>query len=129
LTSSTVTGGAGTLALEGARALLEHGAGGVALFDINLSAVSAAVSALQADFPKALIVSKQVDVTDVVNVTSATKEVAEELGSVDILCCFAGIVNCVHAIEMAPAQWRRTLEINTTGGFFCAQAAARYVWT
>jgi len=26
---------------------------------------------------------------------------------------------------MSPAEWRRTLEINTTGSFLCAQAAAK----
>jgi NAD(P)-dependent dehydrogenase (short-subunit alcohol dehydrogenase family) len=52
-------------------------------------------------------------------------ETAELLGSVDILLCFAGVVGCTHAIDMAAAEWRRTFDINTTGSFLCAQAVAR----
>ena len=55
------------------------------------------------------------------------EETANELGSVDILCCYAGVVNCVHAIDMEPSQWRWVMEVNTTGAFLCAQAAARLV--
>ena len=28
-------------------------------------------------------------------------------------------------MEMTGAQWRKTLEVNTTGSFLCAQAVAR----
>ena len=125
----TVTGGAGTLALEAARALLEHGLAGLALFDINPSQSERAAKLLREDFPTATIITKAVDVTDAVSVKSATAETSEELGSVDILCCFAGIVGCTHAIDISPDEWRQTLEINTTGQFLCAQAAARYART
>ncbi|MCJ1316727.1 hypothetical protein MMC15_002048 [Xylographa vitiligo] len=123
--NAIITGGAGTLALEAARALLEHGLAGLALFDINPSQSERAAKLLREDFPTATIITKAVDVTDAVSVKSATAETSEELGSVDILCCFAGIVGCTHAIDMSPDEWRQTLEINTTGHFLCAQAAAR----
>lgn len=32
---------------------------------------------------------------------------------------------CYHATEMTPDQWRKTIDINTTGSFLVAQAAAR----
>jgi NAD(P)-dependent dehydrogenase (short-subunit alcohol dehydrogenase family) len=44
---------------------------------------------------------------------------------VDHLLCFAGIVDCQHAIDLTATQWRKTLEVNTTGSFLCAQAAAK----
>jgi sorbose reductase len=47
------------------------------------------------------------------------------IGSVDHLLCFAGVVGCQHAIDMTAAEWRRTLDINTTGSFLCAQACAK----
>ncbi|KAK8189890.1 hypothetical protein HDK77DRAFT_443029 [Phyllosticta capitalensis] len=123
--NAIVTGGAGTLALEGARALLEHGVSGLALFDINPAHAEAAIAALRHDFPEANIIAKKVNVTDADNVNAAVGETAQELGSVDVLCCFAGVVGCTHAIDMSPEEWRRVLEINTTGSFLCAQAAAR----
>ncbi|MCJ1395528.1 hypothetical protein MMC18_008414 [Xylographa bjoerkii] len=123
--NAIITGGAGTLALEAARALLEHGLAGLALFDINPSQSEQAIEQLRNDFPPAKIITKTVDVTSAADVDTATVETSTELGSIDILCCFAGIVGCTHAIDMTPEEWRRTLEINTTGHFLCAQAAAK----
>lgn len=54
-------------------------------------------------------------------------ETALQLGSIDILCCFAGVVGCTHSMEMTADEWRRTLDINTTGEFLSAQAAARHM--
>lgn len=47
------------------------------------------------------------------------------MGSIQHLFCFAGIVGVVSALDMTESQWRKTLEVNTTGSFFCAQAVAR----
>lgn len=47
------------------------------------------------------------------------------MGSLDILLNFAGVVDTVHAITMEPAQWQRVLDVNTTGSFLVAQAAAQ----
>ena len=69
----------------------------------------------------------QVDVSDVAAVQRAVELTAKELGCVDILCCFAGVVGCTHAIDMTPQEWTRMLDINTTGAFLCAQAVAKWV--
>ncbi|MCJ1417492.1 hypothetical protein MMC32_003836 [Xylographa parallela] len=127
--NAIITGGGGTLALEAARALLEHGLAGLALFDINPLQTEQAAELLRADFPAAKIITKAVDVTDAASVDRATAETSAELGSVDVLCCFAGVVGCTHAIDMTPDEWRRTIDINTTGHFLCAQAAAKCMIT
>ena len=67
-----------------------------------------------------------VNVTDAALVSAAVNVVVEELGSVDILLTFAGIVGCVHAEEMAVEQWNRILEVNLTGSFLSAQAVGKY---
>lgn len=67
-----------------------------------------------------------VNVIDVAKVERAVEETAEELGSVDILCCFAGVVSCAHTIDVTPEEWKRTFDVNTTGAFLCAQTVARY---
>lgn len=41
--------------------------------------------------------------------------------------CFAGIVSCHHAIEMKPEDWRKTMEVNATGSYLCAQVAAKQI--
>ena len=120
-----MTGGAGTLAIVNARALLEHGLSGLALFDLDPSHSTREIDVLKDDFPTSTILPVKVDITNADQLQSAVDMTVKELGSVNILCCFAGVVGCTHAAELSPAEWRRTLDINTTGGFLSAQAVAR----
>lgn len=124
---AAVTGGAGTLGLSAARALLEHGASGCCLWDLEstLRSSQAEVLALAKDFPKVRVFGVAVDVTNAEAVAEGVKAVVQTLGSLEHLFCFAGIVGCVHAMDMTDAQWRKTIDVNATGAFLCAQAAAR----
>ena len=121
-----VTGGAGNLAMHAARALLEHGLAGLALVDVSVISAEASAHKLQRDFPNAKIIAYELNVMSGSQAVEQTFEsIRIELGSVDVLACFAGIVGCTHALELSEQEWRRTLDVNTTGGFLCAQAAAR----
>lgn len=122
-----VTGGAGVLGLCAARALLEHGASGIAIFDMadSISSSQASIASLADEFPNAAVLAMVVDVTDENIVEAAVVEAAGKFGTVDMLLCFAGIVSSTDAIDMAPASWRKVLEVNTTGSWLCAQAVAR----
>ncbi|KAF7360276.1 General substrate transporter [Mycena venus] len=127
--NAIVTGGAGMLALEAVRALLEHGASGISLFDLTTSFQSAhalsALASLRQTFPNAKILEKVVDITSEEAVNRGVDETIAELGGVDVLLCFAGIVGTVHAADMTLQQWHRILEINTTGSWICAQAVGK----
>jgi sorbose reductase len=68
-----------------------------------------------------------VDVTDSASVQEGVSSTVSTLGSLDHMFCFAGIVGCVPAISMTDDQWRKTIDVNTTGAFFCAQAAAKHM--
>ena len=120
-----VTGGAGTLALVNARALLEHGLAGLALLDVDPTHAQDEINLLRKDFPNTPVLAIKVNVTNAEQLQNAVELVAGELGSVDILCCFAGVVGCTHAIDISQEEWGRTLDINTTGTFLSAQAVAR----
>jgi sorbose reductase len=105
--------------------LLEHGLKGLIIFDVSPIQAEAKIEELQEEFPAAVVGFSKVDITDEAAVEAAVVETARLLGSVDILLCFAGVVGCTHAIGMTAAEWRRTLDINATGSFLCAQAAAK----
>jgi sorbose reductase len=127
LATRSVTGGAGTLALESARALLEHGLSGLALWDISFIYAADPIASLQADFPSVAIETVIVDVRESKSVDDAMKTTIQKLGSVNVLCCFAGVVSCGPSVDVGVEEWRRVLDINCTGGFLCAQVFARFV--
>lgn len=127
--NAVVTGGAGTLGLSCARALLEHGASGICLWDLEstLRSSQAAIAALAAEHPGTRVFGIAVDVTDAESVQEGVNSTVSTLGSLDHLFCFAGIVGCVPAISMTDVQWRKTIDVNSTGSFLCAQAAAKHM--
>ena len=53
----------------------------------------------------------------------------EEVGAVDVLIANAGISVRKPFLEIDPADWQRVLDVNLTGVFHCAQAAARRMTT
>jgi meso-butanediol dehydrogenase / (S,S)-butanediol dehydrogenase / diacetyl reductase len=61
------------------------------------------------------------DVADRTQVESAFADI----GDVDILIANAGISVRKPFLEIDPADWQRVLDVNLTGVFHCAQAAAR----
>ncbi|KAK7044738.1 general substrate transporter [Favolaschia claudopus] len=131
--NAIVTGGAGMLGLEIARALLEHGASGISLFDLTSSFESAhaiaALASLRLTFPNVKILEIVVDVTSEDAVNQGVKETVRELGSVDMLLCFAGVVGTVHATELTVQHWRRILDINTTGQMIHQNTGGSMVFT
>ncbi|KAL9084896.1 MAG: hypothetical protein Q9165_007849 [Trypethelium subeluteriae] len=102
--NAIITGGAGTLAIQGARALLEHGLSALALLDISTANASQDFRSLRDDFPSANIFDIECDIRDAERVNAAVEEAAGKLGGIDILCCFAGVVGCTHAAEMSPEE-------------------------
>ncbi len=107
--------------------MLEHGATGICLWDLEstLRASHPAIVALAKDFPTIRVFGVEVDVTSANSIAEGIATTVKTLASVDHMFCFAGIVSCFHAIDLAPEVWRKTLDINTTGAFLCAQAVAR----
>ncbi|RAK97671.1 oxidoreductase, short chain dehydrogenase/reductase family [Aspergillus ibericus CBS 121593] len=125
--NAVFTGGAGTLALTSARALLEHGLEGLALLDLPASLTKSKdyIASLEHDFPNSKFISIPCDVTIESEVQSAIQTATTHLGNLKILCCFAGIVNCVPSIEMSLEDYKRMQDVNTTGAWIAAQTVAR----
>jgi NAD(P)-dependent dehydrogenase (short-subunit alcohol dehydrogenase family) len=118
-----VTGGAGDLGSAMALHLAEAGAS-VAIWDVVPEAHAASrVEQVAASGRRALY--QQVDVRDRLSVDLALDRLVGELGGIDIVCANAGIVESAPFLDITPESWQHHLDINLTGVFNVAQAAAR----
>lgn len=120
------TGGARGIGYATAEAFARHGAY-LMLMDLDGAALSEAADNLRAAYPAAWIETHQGSVTDEGDVAAACTACADAFGSLDILLTNAGISMNRPSIDLTLADWRRAIDINLTGAFICAQAAAHYM--
>ena len=66
-----------------------------------------------------------VDVASETEVEQAFAAIAARYGPLDVLVNNAGLALCRPTTELALADWQRVLDVNMTGVFLCARAAAR----
>jgi NAD(P)-dependent dehydrogenase (short-subunit alcohol dehydrogenase family) len=67
----------------------------------------------------------QLDLSDAGTGAGVIDELAEALGRLDVLVNNAGVGEGGPFLETSLSDWRQVLEVNLTGAFVCAQAAAR----
>jgi len=113
-----VTGAAGGLGRAFAQALRDAGAR-VAVFDVDGAAAERAAQELGAS-----AIGLGVDVTDQPGVMAAVARTNEEFGQIDFLLNNAGVRHEAPFLEHGLDDWRRTVDVNLTGPFVCAQAVA-----
>lgn len=65
------------------------------------------------------------DVSEVDAIQAAVARIAGELGRMDVLVNNAGVEKRTPFLEITAADWRRQLDVNLSGTFYCMQAAAR----
>ena len=68
---------------------------------------------------------RHLDLTQTAEVQATIDELAEALGGVDILVNNAGSGASTPFLQIELAEWRDVLEVDLTGAFLAAQAAAR----
>lgn len=120
-----ITGGAGLLAPEHARALAEFGAI-IILADINISKCKVAAAELSADDIECY--AYELDVRSTESWTSVIENVVTKFGTIDILINNAGYTNQsttknFHTtFESFPLQdWNSIIDVNLTGTFLGCQ--------
>ncbi|PUU81943.1 hypothetical protein B9Z19DRAFT_1042162 [Tuber borchii] len=121
-----ISGGARGLGLTQAEALLEAGAKVYALD--RLEKPSPGFYEAQARATNNLETSlhyRQIDVRDEAKLHAVVQTIADENGRLDGLIAAAGINEEHTALEYTAADFNRMMEINVTGAFLTAQAAAR----
>src|SRR4029079_12812930 len=65
------------------------------------------------------------DISQRADVARAVQACVEHFGGLDILAANAGIADAQPLLEIEERSWRRIIDVNLTGTFFCIQEAAR----
>jgi galactitol 2-dehydrogenase (L-tagatose-forming) len=121
---AVIIGGSRGIGYESAVALGSCGAK-VVLASRDRSALNTAVERLTESGANAT--SAVVDVTDPTAITAAADAIATEHGKVDILVNSAGIAPLNSAIETPDDEWRRVIDVNVNGLFWCCRAFGRHM--
>ena len=111
---AVVTGGANGIGAACAALLAAAGAR-VVVFDREPPPAPAGVEAIA------------LDVTDEASVDAAMGAVAARHGRLDVLVASAGIAIRRPATELPLSDWQKVVDVNLTGVFLCARAAARHM--
>ena len=115
---AVITGGASGLGLAVASRIVAEG-GAVSLWDLDADRLEQARAASGAQHAVAL------DVADPEAVAAAADAARSALGGVDILVASAGITGATVPVTEFPIDsWKRVIDINLNGIFYCARALA-----
>ncbi len=134
--AALVTGGAGLLGSGFSRTLAQAGAA-VAVADLDLPAAQRVAEDIQAEGGQVLAL--EMDVTRADSVRAAVAQTKDAFGGLDVLVCSAaldpkfdphlGQKNQDSFEDYPLSAWQQALDVNLTGAFLSAQAAAPYMLT
>ncbi|WP_261555203.1 SDR family NAD(P)-dependent oxidoreductase [Frankia tisae] len=117
-----VTGASSGLGVDFARGLAEAGAD-VVLAARRVERLGATAKLVESAGRSALTVAA--DVADPASAERVVAAAMEAFGRVDVLVNNAGVGTAVPALRETPEQFRSVLDVNLSGSYWMAQAAAR----
>ncbi len=97
----------------------------LALLDINPAALDETVQALVARHPGIDVQTYVASTADDVAVEAAVAAAHAHFGRIDVLLNNAGIAANQSSLTLSAADWRRAIDINLNGVFYCAQSVGK----
>ncbi|HDM74837.1 MAG TPA: SDR family NAD(P)-dependent oxidoreductase, partial [Deltaproteobacteria bacterium] len=117
-----VTGSAQGIGKTAALAFAREG-GIVVLNDVNKERLNETAAEVEKTGANCLSIVANTAVQS--EVEGMFNQVIEEFGHVDILVNNAGITRDSYLHKMTEEQWKKVIDVNLTGVFYCLQAAAK----
>ncbi|MHC4913493.1 MAG: SDR family oxidoreductase [Planctomycetota bacterium] len=121
---AVVTGAGSGLGRSIAAGLSRAGAM-VGLLDIDGKSAEEASAIIKKELSNAQTMVIVCDVTDETDIEKAFDALQKDFGSVDILVNAAGVAPAYPLVDLPVEKWRSALEVNLTGYFLAAKAAAK----
>jgi NAD(P)-dependent dehydrogenase (short-subunit alcohol dehydrogenase family) len=119
-----LTGAGNGIGLCMARAFAAQGSH-LVLFDIDIAALAGARRELEAAHADIQVESIPGSVTDVGVVEAAVAHAERHFGHIDVLLNNAGVAMNTPTLELSAEDWRRAIDVNLNGTFYCSQAVGR----
>jgi 3-oxoacyl-[acyl-carrier protein] reductase len=119
---AVVTGGGRGIGKAIAIRLASSGAN-VAVVDLDADTAAATADEIRGIGRRATV--EVADVSDPEAVIAAVRGIVGELGRIDVLVNNAGVETRAPFFEITPTDWKRQIDVNLSGTFYCTQAAAR----
>jgi len=124
---AVVTGAAGGIGSAIGRRFADQGAA-VVIADIDGDAAGHTADVI-ADATGQRVIAEQLDVSDETATAAAFDRWSTDFGRIDTVVANAGILHLAPAVDIPLTTWRRVIDLNLTGTFITATAAARHMTT
>lgn len=122
--TAVITGGGNGIGRETAVTFAREGAN-VVVADFDEKAGNDVVVAIRAEGGSAVF--QTVDVANLESVEGMMAFANETFGRIDILINNAGITSDGMVTKLNKQDWKKVIDVNLTGVFYCTQAATRYM--